>query len=56
MPHTCVEFDFAVFVRQTAVADGYVLRIIFININSGNDGIERIRPGAKQLHCFFRSF
>ena len=45
-----VEFDHALFVRQPAVSDGSVLGIEFVDVDAGDDGIERIAARLEDLH------
>ena len=48
--HAGIEFDYALFIRQAAVSDGAVFRIEFVDIDTGDNGIERIAAGLKNLH------
>ncbi|MND04471.1 hypothetical protein D3C83_247470 [compost metagenome] len=45
-----VEFDVALFIRQSAVADRVIARIILDDVDAGDDGIERIAAGFEDFH------
>ena len=49
---TGVEFDFAVFIWQTAVTHGGVIGIELNNVDAGDDGIERIASSLDDFHSF----
>ena len=46
-----VEFDDAFFVGQATVADGVVLGILFVDIDAGYHGVERIVALLEHFHC-----
>ncbi len=51
MHNAGVEFDFAFFVGQAAVADGVVVGIVFDHGDGGNDGIKRVATFFENVHA-----
>ena len=47
----CIEFDNTVFVRQTAISDRGIFGIVFLDVDAGDHGIERVRAGTNHLEC-----
>ena len=51
-----VEFDDAVFVRQTAVTDGMIVGILFDDVDAGDGSVERVGALAHQVDSLLRGW
>jgi hypothetical protein len=52
MHDTGIKLDFALFVRETAVAHGILFGVVFDNSDRGDDGIERVAALLEDVHAF----
>src|SRR5262245_411085 len=53
--HAGVQFDFAFLIRQPAVADRSVVRIVLDDVDARDDCVERVAARFQDLHCSFEA-